>query len=97
MTEAEMILTKAQWEERFKPKSNPVDQSRTSFGPAAEEITLLDVYEEKYIWSVLWDFYEERQVLAPGFHPPTESEEDVYYVTEIPWQSENISVIFPYE
>ena len=97
MSEAETVITKAQWEERYRPIRNPLDSTRDSFGPAAQEIGLLESYEDKYVWSVLWDFYEERHVLAPGFHAPSESDEDVYYVTEIAWQNENISVIFPYE
>lgn len=97
MSDSFIIFTKEQWEESYKPLVNPLDPSRRSFGPAEEEIKLLDNFENNRIWSVLWDFYEEREFLSPGFYPPDDSNEDVFYVTEKPWDDERIRVVFPYE
>lgn len=97
MPESYLIYTKAQWEESFKPITNPLDSSRKSFGPAKEEIVLLDNYEGRYIWTLLWDFYEEQRFLSPGLYPPDDSDQDIYYVTESPWNDEKVRVIFPNE
>jgi hypothetical protein len=97
MTDSIISLTKSEWENKYKPISNPLYLSRISFGPAEEEIALLQSYEAKYIWTQLWDFYQELDVLLPGMYPPDESGQDIYYVTERAWDDERIRVFFPYE
>ena len=97
MTDSIISMSKAEWEEKYKPISNPLDPSRISFGPTEEEIALLEKYEGKYIWTALWDFYQELDVLFPGMYPPDNSDQDIYYVTEKAWDDERIRVFFPYE
>lgn len=94
---ASRVLTHDEWINEFRPIKNPLDPSRISFGPASEELELLSQYPPQRVWSQLWDFYEERNVLVAGMYPPEDSEEDIYFVTESSWDHADIQVYLPYE
>jgi hypothetical protein len=94
---SEGAITRDEWFDQFKPILNPLDPTRNSFGPAVKEIELLSQYAPQRVWSQLWDFYGERHALVPGMYPPQGSEEDIYFVTENPWDRANIQVLMPYE
>jgi len=97
MSESIISISKAEWEKSYKPIRNPLDPSKFGIGPSKREIALLDDFEPRYIWTALWDFYQELVVLFPGKFPTDDSEQDIYYVTEQAWDDARIRVFFPYE
>lgn len=87
-------MTKKDWEANYKPISNPFDLSRKSFGPEAAEVEFVMQKDEKYVWSLVWDFYEELNLLTAGMTPPDGGPDDIFFVTEVPWSDPESIVVF---
>jgi hypothetical protein len=87
-------LSKKDWEESYKPILNPFDPTRNSVGPDASEVEFVMEKDEKYVWSLVWDFVEEINLLTPGKMPPDGGPDDIFFITEIPWSDSELVVAF---
>lgn len=85
-------LSVEEWERIYRPISNPRELTRRTFGPTQDEIDVVLRHDPNFVWSQVWDFYEEQLLIQPGFMPPDGCADDLYFITEVPWTDESTTV-----
>jgi hypothetical protein len=78
--------------DKYKPQLNHFtsspDNDNFTFETFGEEIDYVRKQDNKHIWTVV-DCENEESWIVPGFHIVNRSN---YYITPIPWESEDIQV-----
>lgn len=79
-----------EWEEKYRPSINPLSEDEYSadrFETYGEELALVLATPKRYIWTLVDG--DTATIIIPGYHLVNRIN---YFITEFPWEHENIEV-----